>query len=240
MFLGGLLAIAALALPAVSGSAAPAAAAKEGEEAPAKTAYHKVVFLGNSITLHGPKEDIGWTGNWGMAASAEEKDYVHIVTKAIAEWADSQPQILVKNIADFERHYATFDIEAELKEALEFEADLVIFAVGENVAEFDSAEAQTRFKDAFKKLIETFQTRSHPRIVVRSCFPLMKAKDEALKQAAQETGVAYADLSSMTPDESNYARSERSIEHSGVAGHPGDRGMQRIADAIVEQVFAKE
>ena len=32
----------------------------------------KVLFLGNSITLHAPKPDIGWTGNWGMAVSAED------------------------------------------------------------------------------------------------------------------------------------------------------------------------
>ncbi len=31
----------------------------------------RVLFLGNSITLHAPKRDIGWTANWGMAASAE-------------------------------------------------------------------------------------------------------------------------------------------------------------------------
>ena len=29
----------------------------------------RVLFLGNSITLHAPAPNIGWTGNWGMAAT---------------------------------------------------------------------------------------------------------------------------------------------------------------------------
>lgn len=74
----------------------------------------KMLFLGNSITLHGPAPGIGWTGNWGMAASAEDKDYVHF--------------------------------------------------------------------------------------------------------------------------RSNMARSERQIEHAGVAGHPGDKGMKAIADAIFSSI----
>lgn len=39
----------------------------------------RVLFFGNSITRHGPKESIGWSGDWGMAASCREKDYVHLV-----------------------------------------------------------------------------------------------------------------------------------------------------------------
>ena len=81
------------------------------------SAIRRILFLGNSITLHGPKPDIGWTGNWGMAASSEDKDYVHLVTSALAQHTGSTPQIMVRNIADFERGYATYDVEGQMKDS---------------------------------------------------------------------------------------------------------------------------
>jgi alpha-galactosidase len=99
----------------------------------AQTPFKKVLFLGNSITKHGPKADIDWSGNWGMAASAEAKDYAHVFTASLAQKQGATPEILVKNIADFERAYAGYDFAAKLKEAIDFKADLIVLAISENV-----------------------------------------------------------------------------------------------------------
>ena len=58
-----------------------------------RLAAARVLFLGNSITLHGPAPAIGWTGNWGMAASAERLDYVHLLTADIAAVSGVQPTV---------------------------------------------------------------------------------------------------------------------------------------------------
>ena len=39
------------------------------------------LFVGNSLTKCRPKPDIGWTNDCGMAASASENDYVHLLMK---------------------------------------------------------------------------------------------------------------------------------------------------------------
>ena len=45
----------------------------------------RILFWGASTTKHPPAEDIGWSGNWGMAASAEENDYVHKLVSYLEE-----------------------------------------------------------------------------------------------------------------------------------------------------------
>ncbi|EDL56416.1 SGNH/GDSL hydrolase family protein [Gimesia maris] len=214
------------------------AAIRADDSRPGHT-FQRILFLGNSITLHGPSKKIGWEGNWGMAASRQDKDYVHIVASSLAESSSNTPQTMVKNIATFERQYATFDITEQLQDTIAFRPDLVILAIGENVPQLKTTEEQAKFQASVEKLLKQLQTENHPTIIVRSCFWPIKLKDDALRQACQKAGGTYVDISKLSKDEKNYARSEREFQHAGVAAHPGDQGMQAIADAILKAIRAR-
>lgn len=192
----------------------------------------KVLFLGNSITRHAPKPEIGWTADWGMAASAVEKDYVHLLAADLGRAGGKVPQIMVRNVADFERHYDRFEPEAELKEELAFGADLVVVAVGENVAEPVAAADREKFAAAFSGLLGVLRKHGQPAVFVRSSFWPHPVKDGIMRKASADAGVTFVDISGWAGEPSLTAGSERKIEHDGVAWHPGDKGMKAIADAL--------
>lgn len=200
----------------------------------------RVLFLGNSITRHGVLEKIGWSTDWGMAASALEKDYVHLVAGGLAELAGKKPEILIANIADFERSLGAYDIDAKLKTQFEFKPTLAIVAIGENVAALKSDEAKAQFKAGFTKLLAAIQAAGQPAIVVRGCFWTDKTKDDIMREVCAAAGGIFVDIGKLGKDESNFARSERKFSHDGVAAHPGDKGMKGIADAILGAVKAVE
>ena len=196
----------------------------------------KILFVGNSITKHGPKADIDWHGNWGMAATSEEKDYVHVVTKALAVKHGATPTIMVKNVADFERAHVGYDIAGKFTDAAAFRADLIVLCIGENVAALKTPEAQAKYQEQVTALLKTLRSNPKAQIVVRSSFWANTAKDTAMRQACETVGGTFVDISALSKDEKNYARSERPYKHAGVANHPGDRGMVAIAEEIVKAV----
>ncbi|MBR5444507.1 MAG: SGNH/GDSL hydrolase family protein, partial [Clostridia bacterium] len=94
----------------------------------------KILYLGNSITLHGINHDIGWHWEWGMAASAEEKDYVHCLNRMIEEKEQVSVEYKVRNIADFEREPETYNLE-NLAELRDWSPDVLILRICENTPE---------------------------------------------------------------------------------------------------------
>ena len=199
----------------------------------------RILFLGNSITLHPPKPEIGWTSDWGMAASALEKDFVNILLRRFAEAADGAAlEARIENIATFEREYATFDVATGLAASITFSADTVILAIGENVPELATDQDQARFRSAVAALLDHVARAGAKTINVRGTFWTDPVKDATMQQACADAGGTFVDISRLGNDETNYGRSEREFAHDGVAAHPGDTGMASIAEAIWSAVQA--
>jgi len=203
----------------------------------------KVLILGNSITLHGPSESIGWSGNWGMAASSAEKDFSHLLLARLEQVARGKPQSLIKNIADFERQYTSYDLATGLKEFIDFQPDLIIIAIGENVSSPKTPDSQLQYRKALTSLITNLDHPGHPTFILRSSFWADPVKDGILREVSQAAGAHFVDLKGLDQDEKNFARSEREFKHAGVASHPGDAGMLAIANAIwnrIEQISSSK
>ena len=204
--------------------------------ASAQAQLQRILFVGNSLTSHGPKADIDWHGNWGMAATSLDKDYVHVVTKALATKQGTTPVIMIKNVADFERAHVGYDIAGKFADAAAFKADLIVLCIGENVAALKTPEAQAKYQEQVTALLKTLRSNPKAQIIVRSSFWANPAKDTAMRQACETVSGTFVDISALSKDEKNYARSERPYKHAGVANHPGDRGMAAIAEEIVKVV----
>lgn len=192
----------------------------------------KVLIYGNSIALHGPKADIGWTGNWGMAASCREKDFAHLVVAGLEKRRGESADFRIRNLAFLERNY-TMDLSGftDLADDIAWAPDYVVIAVGENVATIDTAAAPayTRFLVSLARPLA--ESEKHPSIVMRSPFWRNVSKADCTKAAAEEVGAVYVDAGSLGDKAENKAIGL--FSHTGVANHPGDLGMRRLADLIL-------
>ena len=191
------------------------------------TASKKILIVGNSITWHEPCAEVGWYGNCGMSASATEKDYVHLLFEMLKK--DKQDVFIrVSQCAEWERtFFKDEDILSKYDEDREFDADLVIFRLGENVAVAD----MPYFDKPFRQFVRHICPRG--KMLFTTCFWENPALDPLIKAFAKERGEACVDCC-FSKDEKNMALGL--FEHRGVALHPGDLGMERIAKAIFAQL----
>ena len=202
----------------------------------------RILFLGNSLTLHGPKAEIGWAGNWGMAASAQDKDYVHLLTAAIVartggrlvleptpvDGTKSAESVL--NIANIlEREYATYE-SARIRKQLDWKANIVVLQCGENVPAKDfDAKA---FHKSLQTLLNDLKESSNPQIFVTGNILWGNpGLDEIKRKVCEEDPVhrTFVDISAYQSD----------IPLNGPVGHPSDVGMKLIADTLFVAISKK-
>ncbi len=193
------------------------------------TGTKRVLFLGNSITWHESKPQIGWNHSWGMAASTEEKDYVHLVVEFLKK-KYGDVCYCICNVGKWEQNFFDDRILDEFLEAKEFGADIVIARSGENVAiakldEYDFSEKYTKFLQYF--------TEKAKKVLVTDLFWEHEELNRQIKNTAAENQYTFVSITDLGYNNENKALGQ--YAHKGVCLHPNDNGMRKIADRIIEK-----
>lgn len=195
--------------------------------------FKNVLILGNSITKHPPDANVGWYGNWGMAASTESKDFSHLIGASL------KAKITPVNISNFESNHTIFDLNT-LDEHFVGQPDLVIIKIGENVLQpidFDKSFSgfityiKGKVPDAKIVIVETFMRNDPANKVLNDeaqarNIPIVKLQD--LNTEVNKSYIGEGMLS--------FAGTRYQINNQAVADHPGDFGMKNIADRIIAKV----
>ena len=169
----------------------------------------RIMFVGNSITLHGVLKEIGWNNEWGMAASSAENDYVHILMRKVKE-LEPEAAFCICQVASWESDYKNGKEKYPLYEkARVFNADIIVmrFVLG-----FLNPSGKA-------KIIMTTGFWHHP-------------GDGEIIAYAEDNGLPVIILGDLGEDDKMMAKGL--FKHAGVAMHPGDLGMKTIADRIFE------
>ena len=128
-----------------------------------------VLFLGNSITRHEPKSEIGWENDWGMAASKRENDYVHVTIKRLEERL-GKVNYCIANCGEWELHYWEDEKIQNWSQARDFYADIVIVRLGENIWNARDKFAQHPLAPHYAKMIEYFCVNPNAKVLVSGVF----------------------------------------------------------------------
>ena len=203
--------------------------------------------IGNSITIH-PVTDFWWS-ECGMAASAPEYDYYHLVCDGLNEfyekgvlepWGNINGMPFIFYVWEIQSHDRT-ETYSLLDEYLNHDIDLITVQLSENCTDLSTFEVD------FKSLLLHIKKRcgSNAEIIVIDDF-WSEEKHSIKDDVCAELGISFVDLSDIWGNDKYLAGmgtivtgddgEERIIEHSGVAAHPGDNAMQEIAQRVLEIV----
>lgn len=189
-----------------------------------------VVILGNSLVLTKPGPEDGWYGDWGMAASARDSDFVHLLIRDIHQ---KDPSVVFKflNIADFERGYISYKLS--ILDSLR-NPDMLIMKIAENVN--DKKAQEDNFILYYGKLVKYLAPKDRSVKVIVDGFWSNENVNRLIKDYALRNNYPFVTTTSLSQDPTNTAKGK--FTHGGIASHPSDKGMrmieQRIWDSIKE------
>lgn len=206
------------------------------------------VALGNSVTC---SESVGelWWGNWGMAASSEDKDYVHLLSDWLGSQMDAPVTTTVLDLKPWEVEWDRDGVLSDYKGYFNEYTDLVTIQTGENIVDFKESLG----KDYL--MLVKFVREAAPNAQILMLGEVLwpdEAIEDAKKAACEAFDVTFVDMAEyLTGYEESYKSfigakvlgadgKKHAISDEAVAAHPNDEGMACIARQVIRQIALKD
>lgn len=194
--------------------------------------------MGNSITWHTPAPHLGWTGNWGMAATSMESDYAHQTVRLLRE----KGMRVEMELADRDCPDCDGAIDEQvhnMDQVRRLRPRYVVVQLTEHSGDIELRSG--KMTEQYRSLLGALRKEGVPHVYCISAWG-----ETALNQPhAERLATALSgfpeyemvDITAVAGDSLNYGdKSLFSDPH--VAWHPGDRGMLGMAEALSEAVWA--
>ncbi len=183
----------------------------------------RILFAGNSITKHSPKPQIGWHNDCGMAASAPEKDYVHLLMQKIWKY-DANAAYCIAQVGSYEANLFTASPEQNYRKAAEFQADILIMFFGANVPKsYDTDPNPPKtFGRAYEEMRNFLNAGNHAAVFHSQGFYIRPKLDAEKLAVAAKYGDSFMRLGDIVTRK----------ETHGQFNHPSDLGMKQIAEVF--------
>lgn len=179
------------------------------------TAPQRILFVGNSITFHPPTGI--HTGMWGMAASQADRDFVHRTQLQLAAASGTVPEIAIA------RYDVGWDDAAVYDTAKAFQPDTVVVQVGDNAG----TVPHDKYVDTLTALLRNV---GDGRRVVLTGVWYSAERERWNGEVAQALGLTFVPIQDVQ-DAATIARFD-CWSTDPICSHPGDAGMQEIAQRI--------
>ncbi len=205
--------------------------------------------IGNSITKNPVVQDIWW-GEWGMAATTEENDYVHLVDAGLQElYENVNTEALNFRIWENPVYYRDYTLQY-LDGYLSEDLDLVTIMLGENIkaneekGTLTDKQYQAQLAEEYENLITYIQEKApNATVLMIGQFWEIENVEEAKEIACQKTEVTLIDLSKIQGEgyrvysgDTVYGADGQEHEiGKDQAEHPNDEAMEYIANRILEK-----
>jgi hypothetical protein len=196
---------------------------------------YRILFMGNSITRHGPSKKLKWNYTAGMAASSEATDYVHQFVDKVAK---ALPAKIVEPVFLAHGGGVVSSFVGRATDMGSLQPDVVVIQLGENDR---AAMGPEKFKAVYSQLVQEIKSITpRPLIICTGVWSpnkggsyggWAKTREDAIMSITKAEKVLFAPVigGAQNPAFKGFG------QHSGVQWHPNDAGMTFYANSIFSQ-----